>query len=363
MASALQQPRINEDFSSVVLSSAAEIQNLKSSIRCSLSSSGILLDPEFFLSSVSARWKPKVVAVRSGHDLIGVVYAKERMISGLPIGVVYADLSFGSILLGHPVQQQNAFRIALESLLDARGTRGIRLRVLRGGPEVAAIRQVIGSRRLDVHFSRVKDHARLSLPHTYEQLIQRFGTTTRHNFRYYRRRSEAAGNVYVERLSLEELRSAISSLMAKCSRGANAGCERALKMIATADRPLAVGLKHKNGEWMSVIGGVFTPETGVLLAQMNNDLDFPRESLSVVLRGYLIESLIRLGKREFIIWAGTAPPLSRYVTYIRTLGIHLDVPNYPWRLARRVVSKCGPWLPKQLQTDAQWIAPFSGNHT
>jgi hypothetical protein len=130
-------------------------------------------------------------------------------------------------------------------------------------------------------------------------------------------------------------------------------------MTAAADRPLAVGLKHRNGEWLSIIGGVYRPAAGVLLLQLNNDREFPRDSLSVVLRGYLIESLIHQGMKEFIIWAGTAPPLSRYVTYIPTLGIYLDSPEYKWRLVRGLVSKFGPWLPRQLKQDASWIAPFS----
>ena len=130
-------------------------------------------------------------------------------------------------------------------------------------------------------------------------------------------------------------------------------------MTATADRPLAVGLKHRNGEWLSVACGVYRHAAGVLLLQLSNDRDFPRDSLSVVLRAYLIESLIRRGMQEFIIWAGTAPPLSRYVTYIPTLGIYLDSPEYKWRLVRGLVSKFGPWLPKELKLDARWIAQFA----
>ena len=110
---------------------------------------------------------------------------------------------------------------------------------------------------------------------------------------------------------------------------------------------------------MSMIGGVYRPDAGVLLLQLNNDLGYPRDSLSMVLRGYLIESLIRRGMKEFIVWTGAAPPLSRYVTYIRTIGIYLDKPSFKWRLARGAVSKCGRWLPKRLRRDAQWIAPFS----
>jgi hypothetical protein len=164
----------------------------------------------------------------------------------------------------------------------------------------------------------------------------------------------------MDNLSPDELRLAAFYLEPKCSKPSRPdSIDRLLKMTATADRPLAVGLKHRNGEWLGVVCGVYRHTAGVLLLQLNNDRDFPRDSLSVVLRAYLIESLIHQGMLEFIIWAGTAPPLSRYVTHIPTLGIYLDSPEYKWRLVRGVVSKFGPWLPRELQLDARWIAQFA----
>ena len=125
-------------------------------------------------------------------------------------------------------------------------------------------------------------------------------------------------------------------------------------MAASADRPLAVGLKHRNGEWLSVICGASTPVVGVLYLQLNNDRDFPRDSLSVVLRAYLIESLIRQGMKKLVIWGGTTSPLDRYAARFRTIGISIDSPDYAWRLIRGLKSTAGSWLPSRLQ---RWITP------
>jgi hypothetical protein len=348
-----------EGYSAVILFSATEIQSLPQLAGGSPWRKDILTDPQFFLASVSPGWEPRVVAVRKGSEIVGIVCAKEKIIRGPHLGVVYADLTFGSILVGEPVEQQNIFLIALRTLLARAETRGIRLRVRRRSPEMAGVRKLLASSLLDVYASRVKDHSSLSLPKTYDQLLRSFGSTTRRNFRYYRRRFETAGHVYVDSLSREELRSAAFCLEPKCSIPCRShSIDRILKMVDTADRPLAVGLKHRNGEWLSVLGGVYTPAAGVALLQLNNDRDFPRESLAVVMRAFLIESLIHQGMKEFILWAGTAPPLSRYVTFIPTLGIHLDAPEYKWRLVRGLVSKFGPWLPTKLKPDARWIAPF-----
>jgi hypothetical protein len=40
-----------------------------------------------------------------------------------------------------------------------------------------------------------------------EHFLSGLGSTTRHNFRYYRKRFEAAGHKFVEHLSMEGLRS------------------------------------------------------------------------------------------------------------------------------------------------------------
>jgi hypothetical protein len=360
MVAPQQYTPANKGYSAAVLSSAADIQSLQPLIRRRLlPHHDILRDPEYFLASVSEGWRPRVVAVHRGSELAGVVCAKERILRGPRLGVVYADLTFGSTLFGDPLEQQDTFLIALATLLPSTGIRGVRLRVRRPSPELAAVRTLRASSGLDVHFSRVKDHASLSLPATYEQLLLSFGSTTRHNFRYYRRRFEAAGHVYLDNLSPDELRLAAFDLGPKCSKlSGDKSINRLLEMTATADRPLAVGLKHRNGEWLSVICGVYRHAAGVLLLQLNNDRDFSRDSLSVVMRGYLIETLIHQGMKEFIIWAGTAPPLSRYATHIPTLGIYLDSPDYGWRLIRELVSRVGPWLPKHLKEDASWIAPF-----
>jgi hypothetical protein len=355
-----QQTQVEDGtYSCSVLSSPDEIRSLRAFARRSITQNDILFDPEFFLSSVSSGWEPRVVAVRNQTELAGVVYAKEKIILGYHLGVVYADLSWGSVPFGDSAHQENTFRVAMEKLLASPGTRGIRLRILRGSPESAAIRKLIASRNLDVHFSRVKDHADLALPDTYEQLLQSFGSATRHNFRRYRRHFEAAGHIYLENLSLDELRLAAMYLRPRCTLPSQSGSvERVLDMVATADQVLAVGLKHRNGEWLGIIGGVYRPRAGLLLLQLSNDKNFPRDSLSVVLRGYLIETLIRRGTKLVSIWGGTSPPLSRYVKYLPTLGVHLDLPGFRWRLVRRLVTKAGPWLPKRFGLDAQWIAPF-----
>src|SRR6267142_2293282 len=180
-------PGANE-YAGVVLSSNAEIRQLRDAARRLMQNHDTILDPEFFLASLSKGWAPRVVAVYSSGEVVGIMYMKERIISGIPTGIVYADGSLGGVLLVSPVHQQNAFRVAVETLFKSSGIRGMWLRVLQHSGEFGAIRQLITSRSLDAQYSLVergksslwKCHARLPLAQTYDQFLASLGSTTRH---------------------------------------------------------------------------------------------------------------------------------------------------------------------------------------
>ena len=151
MAKSLHPEVPGQTYSSVVLSSPVEILGLKELVTRVSHVNDIFFDPEFFLSSVSLGWRPTVVVVYKQADVAGIIYAKEKSVLGFGLGVIYADLSWGALLFGEEVQREETFRTALKTLLTWRRIRGIRLRILPGSPESAAVRKVIASRDLPTH--------------------------------------------------------------------------------------------------------------------------------------------------------------------------------------------------------------------
>jgi len=87
------------NFSGVVLSSNAEIRRLGEVAKPLIQKDEKMLDTQVFLASMTKGWGPRVVAVYSAGELVGIMYTKERVISGIPTGVVYGDGSLGGILL------------------------------------------------------------------------------------------------------------------------------------------------------------------------------------------------------------------------------------------------------------------------
>jgi len=316
-----------------------------------------MLDPTFFLASLSSSWAPRIVAIKEAGIIVGLVYVKERKVLGLPTGILYADGSLGTMQIGDPHLREDALRLALDALLAHPRTRGIRLKLPPGGPEVQAVRQIIASQPLDVTFSRLKEHSRLILPNDYETFLKSLGSTTRHNFRYYRRRFEAAGHRFEEILSMDELRLAACQLRAKCRRSTSrSALDRLLQMVSAASRRWAFGLKDKDGRWISVAAGCYWGSRAVLFLQLNNDREFGRSSLAVVHRANLIERFIQEGVSDFIFWTGAGPTLSPYCCCVPALVVSLDNQRHGWRLARVLASQIAQWMPHSLAADLRIVA-------
>ncbi len=354
-------------YSGVVLSSRTEIRQLRDAARRLMQQQvDPMQDPEFFLASVPTGWRPRVVAIYRGSEISGIMYAMERVFAGIPGAIVCADGGLSSPLLGRAWHRQVLFRVAVESLLAHPRIASVCLAVPQGSEDFDTLKQVEDPRCFEVRFSGVqphdsnlwKKHAHLALPSTYEEFLKRLGYRTRYDFRYYRRRFEAAGHRLIERLSMDELRSAVSRLAPKSKLYGKHlwdHPEPQENLVATTDRPLAMGLKHQNGEWLSVLAGWYRPRGAVLYFQCNSDQEFAEYSLSLVLRAYLIEHLIRQKLEELVLWWGTGPPLSRYVTYVPAIVMRFDESALWWRVTRRIIGKAGPRLPKRWAEAARWF--------
>jgi len=316
-------------------------------------------DPRFFLASVRGKaWAPRIVVVYRDASIVGILYAKERILWGVPTGIVYADGTLGTMVVAEAGDFDAVTQISIRRLFACPGVRGMRLIVRPQSSEHSAIVSAVPSTVLDVSYARVENHHHcLPLPSSYDELLDTFGPRTRRNFKYYRKRFEGEGHTYVDQISFDEFCRAGWYLSSKCGVGADPeGLNRAMGMFATVDRPVLVGLRDRKGEWLSILGGWYGPDQATVFFQLNADREHPRDSLSVVLRGYLMEMLIAKGISRLMFWAGAGGPLNRYVQPIPALGVYLDVRRPSWRILRRL-STFTTHLPSSMRKVASWIAP------
>jgi hypothetical protein len=306
-----------------------------------------MLAPQFFLASLCAhRWKPHVVVVSRNQRISGLFYCKEFIVAGVRTGIVYFDDALGAMVAAPKEEAASVIRSAVELLLK----RMVGHRFLVPVSRLTPLWSVQSAADLD--FRRSEPHDHLELPRSYQEFLAKLGPRTRRNFRYYRRRSELSGNEFISDFAFEDFCCAARRLFPKAAYARSRdNFERCLAMIETMPSRVLVGLRRKGGEWISLASGWHVGDRTILVAQLN-DRDCGRDSVSSVLRSYLIESLIDRGIRELIFWAKSSSPLGTYCTSPEIFSVYIDSRSLPWRLFRQACVMVGKFAPRH---SAEWL--------
>lgn len=342
-----------------IVESVTQIRGLINTEKTFLNACESTLRPEFFLASASNNdWLPRVAVVTHGGVLRGILYAKEKRVGIVPTGLLYVDTTLCNMPIVDENEREAVFRAALETLLKRRGVLGLRLLLPPGGAEMAGTQGIPSAIPVDLCYAPAQNHSQLMLPNHYETFLESLGHQTRRNFRYYRRRSEAANVKFIDKLSIDEFASAASTLQNETLiKSGSKAIKRAIEMISATERPLLVGLRHRDGEWLSILGGWYESDRAVIFLQMNSDRRHRNASLSIVLRGYLLEWFILRGVKKVVFWAGSGGQLSRYAEYIPSIAVHLDKQSFLWKAVRHIVAPLISLLPGPVANLAQWIVP------
>jgi hypothetical protein len=342
-----------------VVSSAAQVQSLSSMSRWPFPQyQGSMLDPRFFLATIDANvWIPRVVVVSTPERVTGVAYFKERRIFGLRTGIVYGDSTLSGLVLADPQNRKRVLKVALEVLLKRHLVWGLRILVPPDSYELEALRETSISVAADLNHRFAENHCALPLAEEYRCFLDGLGPKTRRNFRYYRRRFDESGHRFVPQLSHQEFAAAATEFAQKSVVGSDTdGIRRALQILAVVRHPLLAGLRHRDGQWLSILGGWRESRDAIVFFQMNDDREHAASSLSVVMRGYLIEDLISDGVRVLQFWAGTGDPLRRSCVSIPASKAFLDKRGLLWSGLRASVMSITQRFPSHMKWVGDWVA-------
>jgi Acetyltransferase (GNAT) domain len=309
-----------------------------------------MLAPAFFFASVSARgWRPLVVVVSQGQRIAGLLYCKERVVAGVGIRIAFGNDALGAMVAADPNEMESVTECATNALLK----RMFALRFLVSAERVPLLKRIRTT--ADVSFFATKNHAHLRLPGTFDEFLAKLGPRTRRNFRNFRRKSESAGNKFVHELDFGEFSSASRKLLPNAALARSSETqEKHLAMIGAMPNRLLVGLLGNNSEWIGLAGGWHEGDRAILVMQLN-DRARSRESISTVLRSYLIEELIKQGVRELVFWEGTSAPLSAYATYPEMVMAHLDAQSVALRLFRGAWTTARKFAPTNFILLRKWF--------
>jgi len=255
------------------------------------------------------------------NDLQGFLLIFEQRVSGIGTGAFATnDRSGRSTLVARPLDRPMVAAEACRALLN-RGaqlvlmsyrsdeTAGSGLRDLRPPLEVPEDGRAIA--RWAVRERTIPGY--LPLLETYDATLAEMGRRTRRNLRYYRRRAEAElGCVLVPQAeaSREEVIAFSHECMFTVPSEVVGWRYDSLKDL---DEPVFVGLKDKDGRWLSMLGGRRYLNRSEILWQLNRD-GLANYSLGTVMRAYFMEHEIAHGSCRLYTEGGT--PHSMRFSYV-----------------------------------------------
>ena len=322
-------------------------------------------DPSLYIASVWQRnWVPRLVAVRENGKLVGLVYSTERKIGAFNSGLLLADGSLIPTIFSDPGNRDIVLCAAFQYLFSYLGIRGIRMLISSEAAEMSAVHdacKTLSCLDSDIFHSSNASISHLPLPASYEAFLAALGLNSRRNFRRYRHRFEARNNRYVEQIPYEEFVQAVACLAQKCKAGGTPSVllnpetlHCGLRVLAVAPRTLLAGLRSPDGQWLAVLGAWYGGQSATMVLQLNDDSGYPHDSLSVVLRSYVIETLIAQGVQDVVFRGGLSVPLVRHCRTVPVNEVHLDSRALLWRLFRYGMAKL---ISRFRQNGSIWIAP------
>jgi hypothetical protein len=294
-----------------ILSFKQELDQLR--LRCH-QQDDVTTDIDYFLTSKDPQnRRPIVVVFRAESALVAAAFFHQVCFVGVGSGLACAGDPMGDGLLIAPAQERETFlRCAIEELVNVQKKfHTVRLRVKTSRTALLVDFEASGLRNKFIE--RTVQH-RLVLSETYEEMLASFGLRTRRSLRAKRRQLE--NNLqpdFFPGIAAEEAFEAMSFLRAKSSMPARSVWyfEGLRKMLHTREDAFAMGLRSKDGTWLSVLSGWRRNGTTYIDVQLNHST-FMRESLSAVMRAFLLEYEISIGQKYIVFVGGCSALLERY---------------------------------------------------
>ena len=296
-----------------ILSIKQELDQLR--LRCH-QQDDITTDIDYFLACKDPQnRRPVVVVFRAESELVAAAFFHQVCFAGVGSGLACAGDPMGDGLVIAPLQEREVFlRCAIEELVNVQKKfHTVRLRVKTSRTALLVDFETSGLRSKFIE--RTVQH-RLVLAETYAEMLASFGLRTRRSLRAKRRQLETNLRPdFVPGIAPEQAFEAMCYLRSRSSMPARSTWyfESLRKMLHTREDAFAMGLRAKDGTWLSILSGWRRNGTTYIDVQLNHST-FMRESLSAVMRAFLLEHEISVGQKYIVFVGGCSALLERYCT-------------------------------------------------
>ena len=297
----------------------------------------------FINSPDSLEKTPYLLLVGGERSLVGALLLYEYRFAGLGTRVFATDDILGTRTIIAPEQDRIAVaQAAIQQLmrLDA-----VAVLVSIDTPIAPAASQAHSAGGYTTA-ARLRMAPRyLALQPTFDATLALMGPHTRRNLRLYRRRAEIElGAEFVPQVSIDAYEYFELNRASTSPAPGDLACWRyeLFKRAGTDDRILLCGLRGRDGQWLSLIGGRRNGTTTEIDRQLNR-AGLPRYSLSTATRAFLLEHEIARGTKRLVFEGGTPHPMRFAFTRGQTVDL-LAIRNRSTRawLLRRFADRLFP---------------------
>ena len=285
----------------------AEVRQLRR--RCG-QEDDLTTEPEYFIAANTlANRRCAAVLIRLEQELEACVLFYEHTMLGVGLGLFRGGDYIGeSLVAGPEAQRVHYVHLATQALLQEWRIHGVSLSFKAS---LDSCLELMGPASNFRRFSGTVVQHKLRLESTYEGMLARLGPRTRRSLAGKRQQLEKSAKVqFIPALDPDQAMEVMLALEAKSMP------QRATKFFHARYRLLransdffSMGLRLPDGPWLSLLTG--WRRNGVTYVDLQmNDMNYKKESLSAVMRAFMLEHEIG-HKQELINFVGGSSLLLR----------------------------------------------------
>jgi hypothetical protein len=279
----------------------------------------LTMDPQYFIAA-NAQKNRRVAAVliRQNQELEACVFFFEHCRLGMGLGLLRGGGSIGEGLVAGPeALRLHYVDLATQTLLQHWRIHGVSLAMTASLEHCVEVMGPEGKYRL---FSERKIQRKLPLENTYRAMLAGMGPRTRRSLAGKRQQLET--RAHVSFLSSLEPLQALEAMLKLQPRSQPHRITKfyhaRYNLLLENPEFFCMGMRFPNGAWASILSGWRRKQVTYVDLQMN-DQHFKKESLSAVMRAFMLEYEIACNQKLIDFIGGTSLLLRRYCR-----------PNEPW---------------------------------
>jgi hypothetical protein len=269
-------------------------------------------DPEYFIAANTlAHRRCAAVLIRRDSELEACVLFYEHTRMGFGLGLFRGGDYIGeSLVAGSDALRVHYVHLATQELLKRFRIHGVSL-TIKASAEACA--EVMGAPNRYRRFRGDTVQHKLPLESTYEGMLASMGPRTRRSLAGKRQQLEKSTGVkFLPVLEPDQALEVMLGLEEKAMPQRISEFFHARHRLLRANREFfSMGLRLPDGPWLSLLSGWRFHQVTYVDLQMN-DMTYKKESISAVMRAFMLEHEIGRGQKSINFVAGSSVLLRRY---------------------------------------------------